>query len=122
PSQLPLASYFKDLLGVALPGKPHNATSPASGKFVMGTEEVGGGWYVSLGYIIPINALWGEGKSGAPPTASGAVVAAGASTPEGAVQGLFNAVSNLDLQGLLADLPPDEMAAVDAYAPDWLPP
>lgn len=120
PSQLPLASYFKDLLGVALQGKPQTATSPASGNFVVGTEEVGGGWYVSLGYTIAINALKTEGRSGAPP-ASAAVVAVGASTPEGAVQDLFNAVSNLDLQGLLAGLPPDEMAAVDAYAPDWLP-
>ena len=121
PSQLPLASYFKDLLGVALNGKPHTATSPASGPIVFGTEEVDGSWYVSLGYTIAINALKGEGQSGAPPAASEALQAAGASTPQGAVQAIFTDVSNLDLAGLLADLAPDEMAALDAYAPDWLP-
>ncbi len=121
PGQLPLATYFKDLLGVALNGTVHTATSPASGPLVLGTEEVGGSWYVSLGYSIAINVLKGEGQSGAPPAASSALAAVGASTPEGAVQALFGAVSNLDLGGLLADFPPDEMAALDAYAPDWLP-
>ena len=120
PGQLPLATYFKDLLGVALNGTPHTATSPASGPLVLGTEEVGGSWYVSLGYSIAINVLKGEGQSGAPP-ASTALQAVGASTPQGAVQALFDDVSNFDLGGLLADFPPDEMAALDAYAPDWLP-
>jgi hypothetical protein len=121
PSQLPLGSYFKDLLGLALSGKPHTATSPVTSPIVLGTEEVGGRWYVSLGYSIAINALKSEGQNGAPPAASEAVLAVGASTPQGAVQDLFNDISNLDLGGLLADLPPDEMAALDAYAPDWLP-
>jgi hypothetical protein len=121
PGQLPLATYFKDLLGVALNGTPHTATSPASGPLVLGTEEVGGSWYVSLGYSIAINVLKGEGQSGAPPAASTALQAVGASTPQGAVQALFDDVSNFDLGGLLADFPPDEMAALDAYAPDWLP-
>ncbi|MGA3218647.1 MAG: hypothetical protein ABSE77_06165 [Acidimicrobiales bacterium] len=121
PSQVPLASYFKDLLGAALNGQPQTGTSPSTSPFVVGTEEVGGSWYVSLGYSIAINALKGGGQSGAPPAASEALQATGASTPQGAVQDLFNDVSNLDLEGLLADLPPDEMAALDAYAPDWLP-
>jgi hypothetical protein len=110
PGQLPLATYFKDLLGVALNGTPHTATSPASGPLVLGTEEVGGNWYVSLGYSIAINVLKGEGQSGAPPAASTALQAVGASTPQGAVQALFDDVSNFDLGGLLADFPPDEMA------------
>ena len=76
---------------------------------------------MSLGYTIAINILKDQGQSGAPPAAADALQATGASTPQGAVQDLFNDVANLDLEGLLADLPPDEMAALDAYAPDWLP-
>ena len=37
------------------------------------------------------------------------------------MQALFTSVSQLDLTGLLADLDPEELAAVDAYAGDWLP-
>ena len=121
PAQLPLATYFKDLFGVAVGGSPHTATSPATGPLVLGTEEVGGSWYVSLGYSIAINVLKGKGESGAPPAASTALQAVGASTPQGAVQALFDDISNFDLGGLLADFPPDEMAALDAYAPRWLP-
>lgn len=120
PNQVPLGSYFKDLLGAALNGQPKTGTSPSTSPLVLGTEEVGGSWYVSLGYTIAINTLKDSGQSGAPPTA-GALQATGASTPQGAVQDLFNDVANLDLGGLVADLPPDEMAALDAYAPDWLP-
>ena len=76
---------------------------------MLGTEEVGGSWYVRLGYSIAINMLKGEGQSGAPP-ASTALQAVGAPTPQGAVQALFVDISNLDLGGLLADFPPDEMA------------
>jgi hypothetical protein len=82
PSQLPLASYFKDLLGVALNGKPHTETSPASAPMVLGTEEVGGSWYVSLGYSIAINDLKGQGQSGAPPAASEALPALDAYAPD----------------------------------------
>jgi hypothetical protein len=121
PSQVPLATYFKDLLGAVLNGKPQTGTSPSTSPLVLGTEEVGGGWYVSLGYTIAINALKDGGQSGVPPAAGEALQATGASTPQGAVQDLFNDISSLDLDGLLADLPPDEMAALDAYAPDWLP-
>jgi len=121
PSQVPLASYFKDLLGAALGGKPQTGTSSSTSPLVLGTEEVGGSWYVSLGYTIAINALKDGGRSEALPAAVAALQARGASTPQGAVQDLFNDVSNLDLEGLLADLPPDEMTALDAYAPDWLP-
>ena len=121
PNQVPLGTYFKDLFGTALGGQPLTGTSPSTSPLVLGTEEVGGSWYVSLGYTIAINDLQQDGQSGAPPSGGGTVQAAGASTPQGAVQDLFDDVSNLDLGGLLADLPPDEMAALDAYAPDWLP-
>lgn len=120
PNQLPLGSYFQRLVDQALSGRSVTTTGPNSGSTTLGTVRVDGGWYVSLGYSIAIDALRASGRSGAPP-ATGELQAAGASSPQGAVEALFNDASQLDLSALLADLDPGEMAAVDAYAPDWLP-
>jgi hypothetical protein len=120
PTQLPLASYFQGLVDQAMSGRSVSTSGPNSGKTTLGTVEVDGGWYVSIGYSIAINALRSDGESGAPP-ATGQLQPVGASSPQGAVQALFRSVSQLDLTGLLAGLDPDELAAVDAYAPNWLP-
>jgi hypothetical protein len=120
PGQLPLGSYFQGLVNHAMNGRSVSTAGPNSGKTTLATVKVDGGWYVSLGYSIAINALRSSGQSGAPP-ASGPLQPVGASSPQGAVQALFTSVSQLDLTGLLADLDPEELAAVDAYAPDWLP-
>jgi hypothetical protein len=120
PGQLPLGSYFQGLVNKAMNSRSVSTSSPSSATTTLGTVKVDGGWYVSIGYSIAINALRSSGQSGAPP-ATGQLQPVGASSPQGAVQALFRSVSQLDLTGLLADLDPDELAAVDAYAPDWLP-
>ncbi len=120
PGQLPLGSYFQGLVDKATNSRSVSTTGPNSGKATLGTVKVDGGWYVSLGYSIAINALRSSGRNGAPP-ATGQLQPVGAPSPQGAVQALFNSASQLDLTGLLADLDPEELAAVDAYAPYWLP-
>jgi hypothetical protein len=120
PGQLPLGSYFQGLVDKAMNGRAVSTSGPNNGKATLGTVKVDGGWFVSLGYSIAINALRSSGQSGAPPT-TGQLQPVGASSPQGAVQALFGSVSQLDLTGLLEDLDPQELAAVDAYAPDWLP-
>jgi hypothetical protein len=120
PSQLPLASYFQGLVDKAMNNRSESTTGPNSGKDTLGTVKVDGGWYVSLGYSIAINALRSSGQTGAPP-ATGQLQPVGASSPQGAVQALFSSVSQFDLTGLLAGLDPEELAAVDDYAADWLP-
>ena len=120
PSQLPLGSYFQRVADEAMNGRSVTTTGPNNGNTTLGTVRVDGGWYVSLGYSIAIDALRASGRSGAPP-ATGQLQAAGASSPEGAVQALFNDASQFDLSALLSDLDPLEMAAADAYAADWLP-
>jgi hypothetical protein len=120
PGQLPLGNYFQGLVNKAMNSRSVSTSGPNSGHTTLGTIKVGGGWYVSIGYSIAINALRSDGQSGAPP-ASGQLQPVGAASPQGAVQALFRSVSQLDLTGLLAGLDPEELAAVDAYAPDWLP-
>jgi hypothetical protein len=133
PSQLPLGSFVKDLAGTRLGGPSKTQTTPvatttcgqtaaqiATCNPVIGTVKVDGSWYVSIGYSIAINALKDDSKSEAPPAASQAIQAVGAATPQGAVQEVFNSISNLDPESLIADMAPDEVAAADTYAPDWL--
>jgi len=120
PGQLPLGSYFQGLVDRTTNSRSVSTTGPNSGKATLGTVKVDGGWYVSLGYSIAINALRSSGHNGAPP-ATGQLQPVGAPSPQGAVQALFNSVSQLDLTGLLAGLDPEELGAVDAYPPYWLP-
>ncbi|HTV12943.1 MAG TPA: hypothetical protein VME20_13910 [Acidimicrobiales bacterium] len=120
PGQLPLGSYFEGLVDNAMNNRSVSTAGPNSGKATLGTLKVDGGWYVSLGYSIAINVLRSSGQSGAPP-ATGQLQPVGASSPQGAVQALFSSVSRLDLTALLAALDPEELAAADAYAADWLP-
>ena len=120
PGQLPLGSYFQGLVDTGTNSRSVSTTGPNSGKATLGTVKVDGGWYVSLGYSIAINALRSSGHNGAPP-ATGQLQPVGAPSPQAAVQALFDSVSQLDPTGLLAGLDPEELAAVDAYAPYWLP-
>ncbi|MEO7369523.1 MAG: hypothetical protein ABIZ69_01590, partial [Ilumatobacteraceae bacterium] len=48
------------------------------------------------------------------------VVAHGADTPEGAVQAIFDAVGNLDIEALIAALNPNEAEALQRYAPMFI--
>ena len=120
PSNLPLGSYFKRLADKASSGRSVTTTGPNRGSAALGTVRVDGRWYVSLGYTIAIDALRASGRNGAPP-ATGQLKAVGASSAEGAVRALLTEASHLNLSALIADLDPAEMAAADAYAPDWLP-
>ncbi|HET9059856.1 MAG TPA: hypothetical protein VFN61_08035 [Acidimicrobiales bacterium] len=119
PNQLPLGSYFKSLAVAATTGQVQKSSS-SMGPSTFATVQVGGSWYVSLGYSIAINALQSAGKPMTPP--AGAIIPAGADSPQDAVTAMFTSVSNLDLQSLIADLDPGEMAALDAYAPLFIGP
>lgn len=114
PNQLPLGSYFKSLAITATTGQVKSSSSPMN-TTTLATVQVNGSWYVSLGYSIAINDLKSAGRSMAPPV--NGITPAGAPSPQGAVKAFFGSVSNLDLQQLIADLDPGEMAALDAYAP-----
>ena len=78
----------------------------------LATVKHGGRWYLSAFYSIAENARKGVGDVPETP-----IVAHGADTPEGAVQAIFNAVDDLDLQALIATLNPNEAEALQRYAP-----
>lgn len=119
--KLPLGSFVSGLVRGLLPARSQRVTGRAStGHSAIVTEDVGGTWYVSLGYTIAYDAAREQGLSGMPPAASAAVPASGSATPEGAVRALVNDTASLNLAGMIGDLPPGEMGALQSYAPLFL--
>ena len=81
----------------------------------LATVKHDGRWYLSAFYSIAENAR--NGGDDIPETA---LVPRGADTPEGAVQAIFDAVDDLDLEALIADLNPNEAGALQRYAPMFI--
>ncbi len=77
------------------------------------TVKRDGRWYLSAFYSIAENAR--DGGDDIPE--SGIVAAVGADTPDGAVQAIFDAVDDVDLEALIAALNPNEAEALQRYAP-----
>ena len=81
----------------------------------LATVKDGGRWYLSAFYSIAENA-----RTGGDDIPVAALVPRGADTPEGAVQAIFDAVHDLDLEALIADLNPHEAGALQRYAPMFI--
>jgi hypothetical protein len=120
-ASLPLGSFITGLTG-SLAGKPSSSRteSAATGRSALVTVNDGGSWYVSLGYTIAVDSLRSGGGTGVPPSPSLAVQPTGATTPEGAVSDFLDSLAALNLSGMIADLAPGEMAALQSYAPMFL--
>jgi hypothetical protein len=86
-------------------------------EFLVAVKE-GGGWFVSYAFTIAEQARNAAGAD--MPSEADAVVATGSTTPEGAVRDLLDALAALDVRGVIAMLPPDEMRALQRYAPLFL--
>ena len=78
----------------------------------MTTVERGGRWYLSLFYSIAEDSRSSDTDIPEEP-----IRLNGATSPEGAVDNLLQAVSDLDLEALLGTLNPNEAEALQRYAP-----
>ena len=105
------------LIDEAFGGKRPDLGSDTKGSHVdwkLATVKRGGRWYLSAFYSIAESARSGSDIPQSP------IVAHGADTPDGAVQAIFDAVGNLDLQALIAALNPNEAEALQRYAPIFI--
>lgn len=116
---LPLGAFVRQHAGAHLSGTRQATSALASGAAGIATVEDGGRWYVSIGDSIAVDNLRARRETGAPP-ASGAITPTGGATPAAAVTTLLDAAAGFDLPGVVADLPPGEMGALQQYAPDFL--
>lgn len=87
--------------------------------YVFTTVRDGGGWYVSLGYTVAERARWETGEDEIP-SPDAAVQPAGGATPEEGMDVMLDAVEDLDLEGMIAALDPNEFAPLQRYAPLFL--
>ena len=81
----------------------------------LATVKDDGRWYLSAFYSIAENA-----RNGGDDIPEASLLPRGADTPEGAVQAIFDAVHDLDLEALIADLNPNEAGALQRYAPMFI--
>jgi hypothetical protein len=86
-------------------------------EFLVAVKE-GGGWFVSYAFTIAEQARNAAGAD--MPSEADAVAVTGSTTPDGAVRDFLDALAALDLRGVIAMLPPDEMRALQRYAPLFL--
>lgn len=97
--------------------RPNLDSAPQDSKvdWRLATVKDNGRWYLSAFYSIAENA-----RNAGDDIPAAALVPRGASTPEGAVQAIFDAVDGLDLEALIADLNPNEAGALQRYAPMFI--
>ncbi len=116
-SELPIGDLITDSMpdDMLTELRGTQATETDSFDIWLTAVEHDGRWYFSLLHSIAELAR----RDGAPglgiPTQG--IAAVGADSPEGAVDLLFQHVEQLDLNGLIAVLNPDEAAALQRYAP-----
>jgi hypothetical protein len=85
--------------------------------FLVATEQ-DGRWYLSLSYTIAEYARLDSGEDVPDPGAG--VAPQGAPTAEDAVRDFLTAAVDLDVERLISLLPPDQMGALQTYAPLFL--
>ncbi len=98
--------------------RPDMDAEPENSEFddtKMTVVERDGRWYLSALYSAAE-----AGRDGSDDIPESGVEAKGASTPEGAVQQMIDAVSDLDLEVIIATLDPSEAEALQRYAPVFL--
>ncbi|HUZ21170.1 MAG TPA: hypothetical protein VMU75_11435 [Acidimicrobiales bacterium] len=118
-AKLPLGSFVTGIAGAALHGSRSNTARASTGRSGIVAVRQDGGWYVSLGYTAAVDSLRAAGQRDVLPPAGG-ITPAGGSSPDAAVTSFVRSAASFDLRGLIADLAPNEMAALQAYAPRFL--
>lgn len=115
PTKLPLGDFVTQFIDPADidPASNEEAIDAEDDSFIA-TVERDGEWYVSFGYTIAEQAREEAGVSFE--EMGNGIEAAGADSPEGAIEEMIAAVEAQDVERMLALLPPGEMGAAQRYA------
>jgi hypothetical protein len=117
--ELPLGDLLLDLgFDGEQPSGTERASDPVGDDVRIATVEEDGRWYVSLWFTVAEAA---RTEAGAPaPDPAQAIEPSGSESPDDVLDDLLAAASALDLEGVLAMLPPSEARALHVYAPLFL--
>ncbi len=121
PANIPLTDTFQSEFAQELAeAQPQSETvniadavADNGGPIRVATVKRGNDWYVSLFYTIA--DTWAQESGAGNPTSADVIPAAGADSPEEAVQQLYTAAMDGNLESVIAVLPPDEMAVLHDY-------
>jgi hypothetical protein len=121
PSELPLGKKIRDTLGEDLPTKTETDTSDLADEepFDLVTVKEDGSWYVSFAYTAA-EAMRKDAGKPAPKFGQSAIKPDGQSSPEKAVEAMLRAGAALDVEAVMALLPPGEGKALRDYSPLFL--
>ncbi|MCU1346894.1 MAG: hypothetical protein JWL70_3160 [Acidimicrobiia bacterium] len=122
PAKIPLGDFLvqKILKGKRPTGNSGTTTHTITGdeNIKIATVKVDGDWYVSLWYTVAEAARTGAGLP--VPDFGHPIANGGADSPEGAVQALAKAASQLDVRRIIELTPPDEARVLHDYGPLFL--
>ncbi|WP_436794453.1 hypothetical protein [Actinospongicola halichondriae] len=114
--QLPIGDFISDTVerfGGEIGGFRDSTSSEINDEDVFLVARDGGdGWRVSIGYTVAEVARLEAGQ----PLPTAPIEPVGADSPEAAVQGMVDALADLDLRDAVARLSPNEFAALQDYA------
>lgn len=127
PEDIPLGEVLENLIeadGSEVDIRPDRGTEPLvqqspDAPYLIAMEN-DGRWHVSLSFWIAELGRRDQYDQQELPALDGGVQAQGADSPEEAVQELAAAASDMDLERMVALLPPDSMRALQTYAPLFL--
>ena len=114
--ELPVGQWIRDELGDELSDLDETDTSSGDPLHITAVEE-NGRWYLSWFYTSAETAREEAGGEDIPDEG---VTPEGGDSPEAALDVLLDAVEDLDLEAMIAALDPDEMQALQRYAPLFL--
>ena len=114
--ELPVGDWIRDEFGEELADLDESDTSEGDTLGITAVEE-DGRWYLSACHSIAESARRDAGEDEIPEEG---VEPQGGDSPEAAMDVLLDAVEDLDVEAMIAALDPDEMQALQRYAPLFL--
>jgi hypothetical protein len=123
PDAVPVGDVLRDIVEanggeIDIPRQQDQSPLAEDDGVFLVTTESGGRWHLSLGFTIAEYARRDAGYE--LPDLAGGVTPQGAASPEEAVRELVDAATALDVERMISLLPPDEMHALQVYAPLFL--
>ncbi len=115
--ELPVGGWLEEITDTDYSEIQEEAEEPDPAEFEVTAVEEDGRWYLSIFYTAA-EAM--RKSAGSPDIPAEGVAPKGGDAPEGAMDALLDAVEHGDLEALIAGLDPNEMQALQRYAPLFL--
>lgn len=117
-AEFPFGDEFRDAFGGDIESAPRDSTDLNTGEVPLVLVERDGRWYASMIFTLAENARIQAGER--LPTLDEAPPALGSESPEAALTAFLEDLVDLDAEGVIGRMDPEELAAVYRYSPLFL--